>query len=70
MSNRVYDILKFVAQILLPACGALYFALAEIWGFPFAKEVVGTVSAIDAFLGAVLQISTAKYNAEQSLLDE
>lgn len=70
MSNRTFDILKFIAQILLPACGTLYFALAEIWGFPFAKEVVGTVTAIDAFLGAVLQISTAKYNAEQSLLDE
>lgn len=70
MSNRTFDILKFVAQILLPACGTLYFALAEIWGFPFAKEVVGTVTAVDAFLGAVLQISTAKYKAEQSLLDE
>lgn len=70
MSNRTFDILKFVAQILLPACGTLYFALAEIWGFPFAKEVVGTVTAVDAFLGAVLQISTAKYNAEQSLLED
>lgn len=64
MSNRTYDILKFIAQILLPAIGACYFGLAEIWGFPFAKEVVGTVTVIDTFLGAILGISTAKYNAE------
>jgi hypothetical protein len=62
MSNKVYDVLKFIAQILLPALGTLYFALAKIWGFPYAAEVVGTISAIDAFLGALLGISTANYN--------
>ena len=62
MSNKVYDILKFVAQILLPALATLYFALAKIWGFPYAAEVVGTISAVDAFLGAILGISTAQYN--------
>lgn len=62
MSNKVYDILKFVAQILLPAIGTLYFALAQIWNFPFAEEIVGTITAIDAFLGAILGISTMQYN--------
>ena len=62
MSNRVYDILKFVAQILLPALGTLYFALAQIWHFPYAEEIVGTITAVDAFLGALLGISTAQYN--------
>lgn len=62
MSNKVYDILKWIAQITLPAAGALYFALAKIWGFPYATEVVGTISAVDAFLGALLGISTANYN--------
>ena len=62
MSNKAYDILKYIAQIVLPALGALYFALAEIWHFPFAKEIVGTITAVDAFLGAILQISTNKYN--------
>lgn len=62
MSNKVYDVLKFIAQILLPALGTLYFALAKIWGFPYAAEVVGTISAVDAFLGALLGISTANYN--------
>lgn len=62
MPNKVYDILKWIAQILLPALGALYFGLAKIWGFPYASEIVGTISLIDAFLGAILQISTNTYN--------
>ena len=62
MSNRCYDALKWIAQIVLPALGALYFALAKIWGFPYATEVVGTISAVDAFLGALLGISSSQYN--------
>ena len=65
MSNKVYDVLKFIAQILLPALGTLYFALAKIWGFPYAAEIVGTISAVDAFLGALLGISSANYNKQQ-----
>lgn len=67
MSNKVYDVLKFVAQILLPAIGTLYFALAQIWNFPFAEEIVGTITAIDAFLGAILGISTMQYNKANEL---
>ena len=66
MSNRVYDVLKFIAQILLPALATLYFALAKIWQFPFAEEVVGTISAIDVFLGALLGLSTMQYNKENT----
>lgn len=65
MSNKVYDILKYVAQIVLPAIGALYFGLAKIWGLPYATEIVGTISVVDAFLGAILKISTDQYNKEQ-----
>ena len=65
MSNKVYDVLKFIAQILLPALGTLYFALAKIWGFPYAAEIVGTISAVDAFLGALLKISTDQYNKQE-----
>jgi hypothetical protein len=61
-TNKVYDVLKWIAQILLPALATLYFALAAIWGFPFAKEVIGTISALDVFLGVLLGISTASYN--------
>ena len=70
MSNKVYDVLKFIAQILLPALGTLYFALAKIWGFPYAAEIVGTISAVDAFLGALLGISTAQYNAEMKAAEQ
>jgi len=61
MSNKLYDILKFIAQIILPALGTLYFALASIWGLPYAEQIVGTIAAIDTFLGAVLKISTMRY---------
>lgn len=64
MSNKVYDILKWTAQILLPAVGTLYFALASIWGLPFAQEIVGTITAVDAFLGVILGISSMKYNEQ------
>ncbi len=62
MNNKLYDVLKWVAMILLPALGTLYFALAGIWGFPYAEQVVGTVTALDTFLGVILGISTAQYN--------
>lgn len=62
MSNKVYDILKWIAQMLLPALGTLYFALAGIWNFPFGEEVVGTITAIDTFLGVLLGISSINYN--------
>lgn len=62
MTNKVYDVLKYIAQIVLPAIGTLYFALAGIWGLPYGEQVVGTITAIDAFLGAILRITTVKYN--------
>ena len=49
-------------MIFLPALGTLYFALAGIWGFPYAEQVVGTITAVDTFLGVILGISTAQYN--------
>lgn len=64
LSNQAYDILKFIAQILLPAAGTLYFALASIWGFPYGEQIVGTITAIDAFLGTCLGISTKNYYQE------
>lgn len=61
MSNETYDILKFVAQIVLPATGTLYGALSSIWGLPLGDEVVKTIVAVDAFMGAVLMISDHYY---------
>ena len=62
MNNKLYKILKWIALIFLPAIGTLYFALAGIWGFPYAEQVVGTITAVDTFLGVILGISTAQYN--------
>lgn len=62
MSNKLYDKLKWVAQYLLPALGTLYFALAGIWGLPFGEQIVGTITAVDTFLGVILGISTKQYN--------
>lgn len=62
MNNKTYDLLKEIAQIWLPALATLYFTLASIWGFPYAEQIVGTISAIDVFLGAILKISTIQYN--------
>ena len=62
LSNKVYDILKWIAMYLLPALGTLYFAPSGIWGLPYGEQIVGTITAIDTFLGVILGISTAQYN--------
>lgn len=61
MSNKVYDILKWITTIVLPGLGTLYFALATIWGLPFADEICGTITAAVTFLGVVLGISNSNY---------
>lgn len=66
LSNRTYDILKWVAQIVLPALGTFYFALSSIWGLPYGEQIVGTITAVDALLGALLGISTAQYKAKDN----
>ena len=63
MNDKVYDVLKEIAQIWLPAIATLYSTLALIWGLPYAEQIVGSIVAIDTFLGAILKISTVKYNA-------
>ncbi len=64
LSNKTYDILKWIAMYLLPAAGTLYFALAGIWGLPYGEQVVGTISAVDTFLGVLLGLSSNAYNKE------
>lgn len=66
ISNKLYDILKFIAQIVLPALATFYFAIASIWGLPYAEQIVGTITAIDALLGALLGISTMQYKKENA----
>lgn len=64
LSNKTYDILKFVAQLVLPGIGTLYFALSQIWGLPYGEEIVGTITAIDTFLGGLLGYSSSKYEGD------
>lgn len=62
MNNKTYDTLKFIAMYVLPGLGTLYFTLAGIWGLPYGEQIVGTITAVDTFLGILLGISTAQYN--------
>lgn len=68
-NSQLYDRLKFAAQIVFPAIGTLYFTIAGIWGLPAAEEVVGTIVAVDAFLGVVLQLSSNAYSQSDARFD-
>lgn len=69
LNNNVYDALKWVALVLLPALGAAYFTIAAIWGLPNAEQVVGTIVCLDTLLGALLGVSTATYNKTTPAFD-
>lgn len=64
LPDKVYDILKWICLIVLPACGTLYFALSGIWGFPYGEQIVGTLTAIDTFLGALIGVSAKTISNE------
>lgn len=64
LTNKLYDVLKYVATIGLPATATLYFALSSIWGFPYGEQVVGTITALSTFIGVLIGISTAKYRKD------
>lgn len=65
MNSKVYDCLKWIAMVVLPAIGTLYAALAGIWGLPYGEQIVGTIMAVDTFMGVVLGVSGAKYKGEK-----
>lgn len=69
IGNETYDKLKWVAQYLLPGIGTVYYALAAVWGLPYAEQVVGTLTAIDGFLGVMLGISTSNYKKSEDYGD-
>lgn len=69
LSDSVYKKAKFVAQIVLPAVSTLYFTLGNIWGFPAVENVIGTIAAINVFLGAILGLSTRAYNNSEGKYD-
>ena len=65
LPDKIYDVLKWIVMICLPALSTLYFALAGIWNLPMAEQIVGTIAAITTFLGVLLGISTAQYNKDK-----
>lgn len=65
MKNKTYDLLKWIATYVLPGLGTLYFALATIWGLPYGEQIVGTITAIDTFLGLLLGISSNTYRKQE-----
>lgn len=69
IKGKLYDYLKWIAQILLPAAGALYFGLAGQLGLPNADTVVGSLAVIGTFLGAILGFSTVQYNKSDEKYD-
>jgi Putative phage holin Dp-1 len=62
VSNKNHDLLKAIALIWLPALGTLVFTISDIWALPAGKQIVGSIMAVDAFLGVVLGITTRLYN--------
>jgi len=70
ITNQTYDILKWAAQVVLPAIGTLYFALAGIRGLPYGEQIVGTITALDTFLGVILGVSAATYKKAQGTTSE
>lgn len=64
LNDKLYDVLKWIVIIVLPACATAYVGLAAIWGFPYAEEVAKTSAVLCTLLGALLGISTAQYNKE------
>ena len=65
MSNKIYDTLKWITMILLPALGTLYFALSSIWNLPYGEQIVGTITSLTCFMGACLGISNYQYNNKE-----
>ena len=65
MSNKTYDILKWIAQIVLPAIATFYVTLASLWNLPYPEQISGTIMSVDTLLGALLMISSANYKEKE-----
>ncbi len=66
MKNKTYDILKYIACIVLPALATLILTVFKIWNIPYGEAIAGTITAIDTFLGAILQIASTQYKINQA----
>lgn len=66
MANKVYDVLKYIAQIVLPALATFYVTIAGLWNLPYPEAISGTIMAVDTLLGAILMISSVQYNKKNN----
>lgn len=69
LTNELYNVLKWIALVLLPALAALYLGLAALWGLPHPNEVAGTITLVDTFLGLLLNVATKNYNQSADKFD-
>lgn len=70
LGNKAYDVLKYIAQIVLPALATLYVTISGIWGLPYAEAISGTIMAVDLFLGALLKISSDEFFSTRDIVDK
>lgn len=69
LNDKLYFVLNSLALVIFPAVGTLYFALAQIWGLPGAQEVIGTLVAVDTFLGVVVKVGQTSYKNSENRFD-
>ena len=62
MSNKTYDILKWIALVVLPALATFYLGLSNYWNIPYPEAISGTITLVDALLGTILGISSVEYS--------
>lgn len=67
INNKVYDILKWIAMIVLPASATLYLGLSNVWGLPYGEQISTTITLVNTFLGAVMMISNNQYKKQGDL---
>lgn len=70
MSNKVYDVLKWIAMIVLPALATFYSGLADTWGLPYAEQIPTTITLVNVFLGSIMMISNARYKKDNAQVDD
>lgn len=71
MSDKAFNIIRFLSEVLITALGALYYAIADTWGLPYGTEIVATCAALSTFLGIFTQIKRGQWNkAQQSGKDD
>lgn len=68
LSNKAYDVLKWIAMWLLPALATLWLTLGKLWNFPYISEIGGTISALDVFLAAILGLSKKNYEGDGTIV--